>query len=117
MPVTPHPRRGHNPLKPHAAIPHATPDTTVSRAAHCQAHPTIRPPSAAPAHQWGETYTSRATRQGRPTAPGQARLISHPSAGTRHAPPPHPPDNQLPGHGEEPQKLNYLPFRPYIYWR
>ncbi|MEQ2222873.1 hypothetical protein ILYODFUR_030893 [Ilyodon furcidens] len=52
MPVTPHPRRGHNPLTLHAAAPHATlwpaglitpQATTVSTA-----RPTIRPPSAAP---------------------------------------------------------------------
>ncbi|KAK5624011.1 hypothetical protein CRENBAI_021901 [Crenichthys baileyi] len=39
-----------------------------------------------------ETCTSRVTRS---TAPGQAQPASHPSAGTRHAPPPHPPDHQL----------------------
>ncbi|KAK5598665.1 hypothetical protein CRENBAI_006341 [Crenichthys baileyi] len=67
--------------------------------------PPPRPPnhlarSPSPSVCERETYTTRVTGPGRPTAPGQAHPISHPSAGTRHAPLP----THLTGQGQEPQK-------------
>ncbi|KAK5610093.1 hypothetical protein CRENBAI_011852 [Crenichthys baileyi] len=60
MPVTPHPKRGHNPPTPHDATPPPHPpahcpdpplDMTASGASQCQARPTIRPTPGAPARQ------------------------------------------------------------------
>ncbi|XP_047217785.1 extensin-like [Girardinichthys multiradiatus] len=51
-------------------------------------------PSPFPLVHERETCTSRVTGSGRSTAPGQAQSTSHTSAGTRHAPLPHPPASQ-----------------------
>ncbi|KAK5614707.1 hypothetical protein CRENBAI_018660 [Crenichthys baileyi] len=105
MPVTPHPKRGYNQTPPphmlqplHATLQPASPihppDTTVSGAA---------PPPSPPNHPANtscpsllvdeiETCASWVTGPGRPTAPGCEQPASHPSAGTRHAPPLHQPD-------------------------
>ncbi|KAK5600662.1 hypothetical protein CRENBAI_013316, partial [Crenichthys baileyi] len=97
IPVTPHPRRGHNTATPHAAVPPpsstATPipppsDTTASRAAHCEARPTIRPAPAAPPSQSmrgkhapagfpGRTGQLLQVKHNRPAAPVQAQDMLH----------------------------------------
>ncbi|MEQ2296167.1 hypothetical protein AMECASPLE_022197 [Ameca splendens] len=56
-------------------------------------HPASASSPSPPLHE-RETCTSWVTGPGRPTGPGLAQLTSRPSAGTRHAPPPHPPDRQ-----------------------
>ncbi|MEQ2192619.1 hypothetical protein XENOCAPTIV_014497 [Xenoophorus captivus] len=118
MLVTPHPRRGHTPPNPHAAAPHAflarrldplLPHATASRAAHCQARPTIWPTTAAPAHQSVRGNHVPARLPGRAGQPLQAKHIP-PAAPVQtqdmlHCPT-HPTANRspAPGQGEEPQK-------------
>ncbi|MEQ2296478.1 hypothetical protein AMECASPLE_025258 [Ameca splendens] len=105
MLVTPYPRRRHNPPIPHAAAPphHPLARRPYSPPGH-GSHQSSTPPSP-PNHLASasspslsvherETCTSRVTGPGRPTAPGQAQPASHPSTGTRHAPPPQPPYHQ-----------------------
>ncbi|KAK5609318.1 hypothetical protein CRENBAI_011840 [Crenichthys baileyi] len=64
------------------------------------------PGPSPPVHE-SEICASWVTGLGRPTAPGQAQPASHPSAGTRRAPPLHQPDSDrspVPSRGPKPQK-------------
>ncbi|KAK5598648.1 hypothetical protein CRENBAI_006617 [Crenichthys baileyi] len=94
IPVIPHPRRGHN---PHTLQPPTPPSSPAPRSSPRHKSQQSSTPPSPPNHLASASSPSPSVREReiRPTAPGQPHPTSRPSAGTGHAPPPHPHDHQL----------------------